>query len=77
MSTVEACLMNLANSVVHQQYARKADLKDIWDRLVSSLPSAFVQPQSFILGLHCTVLSIFVYYSETWNPPSPDFSLNR
>lgn len=36
--------MNLANSAVHQQYARRADLKDIWDRLVSALPSAFVQP---------------------------------
>jgi hypothetical protein len=33
--------MNLANSVVHQQYARKVDLKDMWNRLVSALPSAF------------------------------------
>jgi hypothetical protein len=38
--------MNLANSVVHQQYARKADLKVIWDRLVSALPSAFVHSTS-------------------------------
>ena len=39
--------MNLANSVVHQQYARKADYKVIWDRLVSALPSAFVQVQLY------------------------------
>lgn len=34
--------MNQENSVVHQQYARKADLKVIVDRLVSALPSAFI-----------------------------------
>lgn len=45
MFTIEACLMDLENSIVHQQYARKADFKDIWDRLVSALPSAFAQPQ--------------------------------
>jgi len=33
--------MNLENRIVHQQYARKADLKGLWDRLVSALPSAF------------------------------------
>jgi hypothetical protein len=37
--------MNLGNSLVHQQYARKADFRDIRDRLVSGLPSAFVQSQ--------------------------------
>ena len=69
--------MNLGNSVVHQQYARKADLKDIRDRLVSALPSVFVQLQLYILRLHRAVLSIFIYYSESWNSPPPDFSLNR
>jgi len=34
--------MNSVGSLVHQQYARKAEPKDIWDRLVSALPSAFI-----------------------------------
>jgi len=35
--------MDLGNSLVRQQYARKADIKDIWERLVSALPSSSVE----------------------------------
>ncbi|KAF9651112.1 hypothetical protein BDM02DRAFT_3111137 [Thelephora ganbajun] len=41
-------LLVMMDIAVHQQYARKADLKDIRDRLVSALP----------------ILSIFIYYTN-------------
>jgi len=62
--------MNLATSLVHQQYARKAEFKDIWDRLVSALPSAFDGLQPCVLYLFLSVLSIFIYYSEHLHPRS-------
>lgn len=68
--------MHLGNSLVHQQYARKADLKDICDRLVSAFPSAFVRFPSYILHLFLSVLSIFIYYSEHLDPRSPGLNLN-
>ena len=68
--------MNFANSLVHQQYARKAELKDVLDRLASALPSAFAQLQLYLLYLLLLVLSIFIYYSEPLNARSPDSSLN-
>jgi hypothetical protein len=40
--------MNSASSVVHQQYAQKADLKVIVERLISALPSAFIPSHSRI-----------------------------
>ena len=59
MSTVEARIVNLAGSAVHQQYARKADLKSIMGRLVSALPSAFVQYNHMYFTL---IRSSFVYF---------------
>jgi len=60
--------MNLADSLVHQQYARKAEFKDIWDRLVSALPSAFGSLQPRVPYSFLSVLSIFIYYSEHIRP---------
>ena len=60
--------MTLANSLVHQQYARKAEFKDIWDRLVSALPSALGELQPCASYLFLSVLSIFIYYSEYLHP---------
>ena len=68
--------MDLANSLVHQQYARKADIKGIMDRLASALPSAFTQLQSYISCSLLSVMSIFIYYSESLNAHSPDPGLN-
>ena len=62
--------MTLANSLVHQQYARKAEFKDIWDRLVSALPSALGELQPCASYLFLSVLSIFIYYSEYLHPRS-------
>jgi len=62
--------MDLANSLVHQQYARKAEFKDIWDRLVSALPSAFSGFQPCVVYLFLSVLAIFIYYSEHLHPRS-------